>query len=332
LNFVVKYPKEAFEAFMKEIQALIADEMLAMAEQMHALIKSDVHLLQKINRHVFQTPGKQLRPMLVLLAAGACGGITPKTLRGALLVNLLHHASLAHDDVIDEATHRRNKPTINTVWHNKVAVLFGDYLLAKILHLTTQHQDHDLLALITETIQAMSEGELRQLEQSHIYDTTEAIYLDIIYKKTAHLFGTCLALGAMTAGAPAVQVTSLRQVGEYLGIAFQLKDDWLDYGTEDLGKPLGIDLIEGKLTLPLMHALQQAPAQVQKEILYDIQHARHHPQQQENVLAFVRKSQGMDYTQQVMLQYQHKALQTLANTVATSPYQKGLCALIQHLH
>jgi octaprenyl-diphosphate synthase len=315
---------------MKEIQALIADEMLAMEEQMHALIKSDDYLLQSINHYVFQTPGRQLRPMLVLLAAGACGGITPRTLRGALLVNLLHHASLAHDDVVDEATHRRNKPTVNTVWSNKVAVLFGDYLLAKILNLATQHQDHDLLALIAETIQAMSAGELRQLEQSHRYDTTETIYLDIIYKKTAHLFGTCLALGAMTAGAPAMQVTSLRQVGEPLGMVFQLKDDWLDYGTEDTGKPLGMDLSEGKLTLPLIHALQQAPAQVQEEIVSGIKHARNQPQQKEAVLAFVRQSQGMDYTQQVMVQYQHKALQILANTAA-SPYQKGLLTLIQQM-
>ena len=310
---------------------LITDEMLAIEGQMHTLIKSDVHLLQKINQHAFQIPGKQLRPMLILLAAGACGGITPKTLRGALLVNLLHHASLAHDDVIDGATRRRNKPTINKVWHNTVAVLFGDYLLAKILHLATQHQDYDLLEPIANTIQIMIEGELCQLEQSHRYDTTEAIYLDIIYKKTAHFFGTCLALGAMTAGAPAIQVTSLRQVGEQLGMAFQLKDDWLDYGTEDLGKPLCMDLREGKLTLPLIYALQQAPAQVQKEILYGIQHARNNPQQQEKVLTFVRQSQGMGYTQQVMLQYQHKALQLLADTAA-SPYQKGLCTLIQHLN
>lgn len=315
---------------MKEIQALITAEMLALEEQMHALIQSDDYLLQKINQHVFQALGKQLRPMLVLLAAGACGGITPRSLRGAVLVQLLHQASLAHDDVVDEATHRRNRPTINTVWNNKVAVLFGDYLLAKILHLAIQHEDHDLLALITTTIQAMSEGELLQLAQVHTLGTTKAVYLDIIHKKTAHLFGICLALGAMTAGAPAIQVASLRQVGEQLGMAFQLKDDWLDYGTEDMGKPLGMDLKEGKLTLPLIHALEKAPTQARKEILYSIRHARHHPQQHEKVLAFVRQSQGMDYTQEIMLQYQHNALQTLANTAA-SPYQEGLCALIQHV-
>ena len=315
---------------MKEIQALIANEMLALEEQMQALIKSDDYLLQKINQYVFQAPGKQLRSMLVLLAAGACGSITPRALRSALLVNLLHQASLAHDDVVDEATHRRNRPTINTVWNNKVAVLFGDYLLAKILHLAIQYQDHDLLALITTTIQAMSEGELLQLAQVHTLGTTEAVYLDIIHKKTAHLFGTCLALGAMTAGAPAIQVDSLRQAGEQLGMAFQLKDDWLDYSSEDLGKPLGIDLQEGQLTLPLIHALQQASSQKRKEILYIFEHSRHHPQQEEEVLAFVRQSTGMAYTQKVMLQYQHEALQTLAN-IAPSPYQKALFELIRHI-
>jgi octaprenyl-diphosphate synthase len=325
----VKNLKESFVAFMKEIQALIADTMLEMEGQMHALIKSDAHLLQRINHYVFQAPGKQLRPMLVLLAAGACGGITPRSLRGAILVQLLHQASLAHDDVVDEATHRRNRPTINTVWNNKLAVLFGDYLLTKILHLTIQHQDHDLLALITTTIQAMSEGELLQLTQVHTLDTTEAVYLDIIHKKTAHLFGTCLALGAMTAGASTIQMTSLRQVGEQLGMAFQLKDDWLDYGTKKMGKPLGMDLKDGKLTLPLIHALQQATPRKREKILHTFGHSRHHPQQQEEVLAFVRQSSGMDYTQKLMLQCQQKSLQTLANTV-TSPYQEALCMLIQH--
>ncbi len=315
---------------MKKIQALITAEMLALEEQVHTLVQNDGHLPQRVAQYAFQVPGKQLRPMLVFLAAGACGGMTAKALRSAVLVTLLHQASLAHDDVVDEATHRRGRPAIHTVWNNKVAVLFGDYLLAKSLRLATQHQDHDLMALIAETVQVMSEGELLQLAQSHTYDTTEAIYLNIIYKKTAHLFGTCLALGAMAAGAPVAQVATLRQVGEQVGIAFQLKDDWLDYGTEDLGKPLGMDLQEGRLTLPLIHALQQAPSQKGKEILHTLRHSQHHPQRQKEVLTFVRQSPGMGYTQKMMLQYQQKALQILANTV-TSPYQEALCTLIQYI-
>ncbi len=315
---------------MKKIQELIATEMLALEEQIHALVQSDGYLSQQVAQYAFQALGKQLRPMLVFLSAGACGGITPKALRGAVLVTLLHQASLAHDDVVDEATHRRGRPAIHTVWNNKVAVLFGDYLLAKSLRLATQHQDHDLMALIAETVQVMSEGELHQLEKACTQDTTEAVYLDIIHKKTAHFFGTCLAVGATAAGAPVAQVATLRQVGEQVGMAFQLKDDWLDYGTEDLGKPLGMDLKAGQVTLPLIHALQQASAQQQKEILCILKHSQHPPQQQEKVLAFVRQSASMDYTQKMMLQYQHKALETLANTTS-SPYQEGIFELIQQI-
>ncbi len=315
---------------MKEIQSLIAPEMLALEAQIHASIRSDSRWVQRVAQYVFQAPGKQVRPMLVFLGAGACGGITPKAQRGALLVTLLHQASLIHDDVVDEATHRRGRPTINTAWNNKVAVLLGDYLLATILRLATQHQDHDLLALVSETAQAMSEGELLQLAHVHAFDTTESVYLDIIYKKTAHLFGTCLAVSAIATGASATQVATLRQAGEQIGMAFQLKDDWLDYGTKDMGKPLGMDLKEGKLTLPLIHALQQAPAKKKEEILHTLKYAQRQPQQEEEILSFVSKSPGMGYTQAMMLRYQNKALQTLANT-APSPYQEALCALIQHI-
>jgi len=314
---------------MKEVQALIADEMLALEEQIYVSLRSDSRWVQQVVQHAFQAPGKQVRPMLVFLGAGACGGITSRAQRGAVLVTLLHQASLIHDDVVDEATQRRGRPAINAAWNNKVAVLFGDYLLATILRLATQHQDQDLLALIAKTTQAMSEGELLQLAQVRSFDTTETVYLDIIYKKTAHLFGTCLAVGAIAAGASSGQVATLRQAGEQLGMAFQLKDDWLDYGTADIGKPLGMDLKEGKLTLPLIHALQQASTQKKKEVLHTLKHSRHHPQQQEAILTFVRQSSGMDYTQKMMLRYQHQAFQMLVNT-ATSPYQKGLLKLIQY--
>jgi octaprenyl-diphosphate synthase len=315
---------------MKEIPTLIATEMLALEAQIHTLIPKDDHLLQQVARYTFQAPGKQLRPILVFLSAGACKSITAKALRSAVLVTLLHQASLVHDDVVDNATHRRGKTSINAVWDNKVAVLFGDYLLAKGFQLATQHQDYDLLALITETAQVMSVGELRQLEQTDAYNTTESVYLDIIYKKTAHLFGTCLAAGAIAAGAPDSQIANMRSVGEQIGMAFQLKDDWLDYGTEDLGKPLGMDLQERKFTLPLIHALQQASTRQKREILNTLKNSQHHPQQQEAILTFVRQSIGMDYTQKMMLQYQQSALKLLSYT-ATSLYQEALFAVIQRM-
>ena len=315
---------------MQEIQMLLADEMLALEEQIKTLVKSDSQLLQQVTQHVFQAPGKQIRPMLVFLAAGACGGINAKTLRGAALVTLLHQASLVHDDVVDQAPYRRGRPTVGTIWNNKVAVLMGDYLLAKSWRMATQHQDNDLLSLITETAQVMSEGEFLQLEKIYADNTTEAVYLDIIYKKTAHFLGICLAVGATAVGAPAAQVATLRQAGEQIGMAFQLKDDWLDYGDKALDKPQGIDLQEGHITLPLIHALQQATEQEKRTILYALRQALHHPQQQKKVLAFVRQSSGMNYTRKMMRQYQDQALQILTN-MADSPYQEALCALIQHI-
>jgi octaprenyl-diphosphate synthase len=322
--------KKSFDSIMQEIQVLVAAEMAALSEQIETLFQHKGRWIQQVAQHAFQAPGKQVRPILVLLVAGACGGITPKAQRGALLMILLHQASLIHDDVVDESMCRRAKLAIHAAWNNKVAVLFGDYLLATSLRLATQHQDHDFLAFISETAQIMSEGELLQLAQARTFDTTKEIYLEIIHKKTAHLFGTCLAVGATAAGAPAAQVATMRQVGEQLGMAFQLKDDWLDYGTEDTGKPSGMDLKAGKLTLPLIHALQQTSAQDRKTILHTLKHAKYPPQQQEEVLSFVRKSPGMDYTQEMMLRYQHKALKTLAH-IASSPYQEALCALIKHI-
>jgi len=265
--------------------------------------------------------------MFVFLAAGACGGITPKALCGAVLVTLLHQASLLHDDVVDEATHRRSKPTVNAAWSNKTAVLFGDYLLAKALRLPTQHQDHDLLALIVETSQVMSEGELCQLAHARQYTTTETeeeASRHHLQKKTAHLFGTCLAIGATAADASDTQVDTLRQAGE------QLKDDWFDYSSEKLDKPIGMDPRAGYLTLPLIHALQQAPTQKQQEVLQTIKHHSNDPKKQQEVLTLVRQSPGMDYTRQKMCQYLQKALDALVHLVA-SPYQQALTALIQHI-
>lgn len=315
---------------ISSIQDLIANEMAALSEQCHALLSSDSHLIQEVTQHTFQTPGKQLRPMLVLLAAGACGGINPKAQRGALLVTLLHQASLAHDDVVDGAIQRRGQPAIHTAWNNKVAILFGDYLLTKGLHLATQHQDYEVLNLVTETAQAMSEGELLNLEHTQKLTTTETIYLDIIHKKTAHLLGTCMAIGASATGASETQIATLRQAGEDLGMAFQLKDDVLDYGAEEQGKPLGLDLQAGYFTLPLIHALQTASPAQQKEVFHILQHDTGDAGKRQAVIDFVRQSPSIAYTNQKMHQYQQKALGALAH-LESSPYQQALAALIQHI-
>ena len=311
-------------------QDLITDELTILSTELRTLLASDNHLIQEVTQHTFQKPGKQLRPMLVLLAASACGGITPKAQRGALLVTLLHQASLVHDDVVDGATQRRGQSAIHTAWSNKVAILFGDYLLTKGLHLATRHRDYEALDMITETAQAMSEGELLNLEYAQKPTTTEAMYLDIIHKKTAHLLGTCMAIGANAAGASETQIATLRQAGEDLGIAFQLKDDMLDYGVEKQGKPLGLDLQAGYFTLPLIHALQTASPAQQKEVLHTLEHHVDDAEKRQEVIDFVRQSPGADYTRRQMRLYRQKALDAV-NRLESSPYRQALAGLIQHI-
>lgn len=316
---------------MQDIQTLIADEIRALEEQAHALTQREAGWLREIAQYVFQAPGKQLRPTLVLLSAGACGGITPQARRGALLVHLLHQASLTHDDVIDEAACRRKRPTVHATWNNKTAVLFGDHLFANILSLVTRHRDYSLLDPIAQTAQIMIEGELLQLEHTRTYSTTETIYWDVIHKKTAHLFGTCLALGAIAANATDTQqVAALRRAGEYLGMAFQLKDDWLDYSPEVLDKSQGVDLQAGLFTLPLLHALRHASVQKKREILHTLERGDKDAQKKWKVMSFVRESPGMDYTRQKMEQYQQKALDALTH-LPMSNYRQALTTLARHL-
>ncbi|MEL6153005.1 MAG: polyprenyl synthetase family protein, partial [Bacteroidota bacterium] len=251
---------------MQKVALPIAEEMVALAKQLETLGQAEAPWLQQVIQHWRQAPGKQIRPQCVFLVAGACGKISPKAHRAAALAALLHQASLVHDDVVDEATHRRGHPTVHARWGNKVAVLFGDHLLAKALSLVTQHHDYDLLQCLTEATQAMTQGELLQLSQAHQPETSEQVYLDIIHQKTAHLFGACFVMGALTAKAEEAQVTTLRQAGLHLGMAFQIRDDLNDYRAAEEGKPTGMDIREGKLTLPLIYALQQADAPTRQSI------------------------------------------------------------------
>ena len=311
------------KANLADVQMLIKQEMAAVTQQMKALLQDQAAFTRDIGKYLLQYPGKQMRPMCVLLAAGACGGITPQAQRGATLAALLHQVSILHDDVVDNATRRRGNPTLHTAWNNKVAVLFGDYLFAKGICLAVQHQDYSLLNIITEVAQAMSEGELLQLAHAHQLHISEEAYLSVIHKKTALLFGASFAMGAMAAQAPQHLVANMKQVGDQVGMAFQLQDDWLDYNTINTGKPLGIDLREGIPTLPLIHALQQASPE---ERQYITQCSRD-PQQHSAILAWVRNSSGMAYTQAAVAQYTKAALQGLQQLPA-SPYRSALHTVI----
>ena len=328
-NFLIllnQKPPTPMKADWVSVQTPIAQELAAVTQQLEALLQDQAVFTQEIRDYLLQHPGKQMRPTCVLLAAGACGNISPQAQRGAIMATLLHQVSIVHDDVVDNAAYRRGQPTLHTTCNNKIAVLLGDYLFAKGIRLAVQHQDYSLLDTITLSAQTMAQGELLQLACAHQFDISEETYLTIIRQKTAHLFGACFAIGAMTAQAPPELVANMQEVGEQLGMAFQLQDDWSDYSTENLGKPSGLDLREGNFTLPLIHALQQASPKERQHI----NQRSHDPQQHPAILAWVRHSPGMAYTQAAIVRYTQGALQGLQK-LPNSPYQQSLYTLVQSM-
>jgi len=243
---------------LKDIQLPITNEMKEFEQKFRNSMKSNVMLIDRIMGYIVRRKGKQMRPMFVFLTAGMCGGITEATYRGASLIELLHTASLVHDDVVDEANFRRGFFSINALWKNKVAVLVGDYLLSRGLLLSVDNNDHKLLRIVSNAVREMSEGELLQMEKARNMDITEDIYYDIIRQKTASLIASCCAVGSCSAEQPDEEIEKMRKFGELVGMAFQIKDDLFDYGESEIGKPVGIDLKEKKMTLPLIHALKDA--------------------------------------------------------------------------
>jgi octaprenyl-diphosphate synthase len=240
------------------LQKPIATELQTFEKKFKEAMKTTTPLLDRITRYILKRKGKQIRPMFVLSAANFCGGISEASYRGAALVELLHTATLVHDDVVDDAYQRRGFFSINALWKNKIAVLVGDYLLEKGLLLSVNNEDHRLLKIVSEAVQQMSEGELLQLEKARKLDIDEAVYFEVIRKKTASLIASCCACGAASAGATEEEIERMRLFGEKIGIAFQIKDDLFDFGFDQIGKPLGIDIKEKKMTLPLIYALQQS--------------------------------------------------------------------------
>lgn len=289
----------------------IAAELNLFEQTFREAMKSQTPLLDRVTQYILKQKGKQMRPMFVLSVANLCGGITETTYRGAALVELLHTATLVHDDVVDDAYQRRGFFSINALWKNKIAVLVGDYLLAKGLLLSVNHADHRLLKIVSEAVQEMSEGELLQLEKARKLDIDEAIYFEVIRKKTASLIASCCACGAASAGADEQHIERMRLFGEKIGIAFQLKDDLFDFGTDQVGKPLGIDIKEKKMTLPLIYALQQSSRADKRRIIHIIKNKSDEPNQVQVVVDFVRQSGGLAYAQSQMLRYQEEAFELL---------------------
>ena len=314
------------------IKAPISKEMDLFEDKFRQALKSDVALLDRVMYYIYRRKGKQMRPLLVFLGARLHGQVTESTYTAAALVELMHTATLVHDDVVDQADYRRGFFSINALWKNKVAVLVGDFLLSKVLLLAVDKGEHDLLQLISRSVKQMSEGELLQMEKARKLDITEKVYFDVIRQKTASLMAACLAMGARSAGATEEHVAHMWTMGENLGIAFQIKDDLFDYETANkTGKPAGLDIREQKMTLPLIYTLQVVDRSTRKRIISTVK--RHYTNQQRvaEVIELVRTHGGMTYAEQQMETYHKAALDALHQLPSEPKVKTALEALFNYV-
>jgi len=313
---------------INEIKKPIAADIDAFEERFKSSMQSSVPLLDRITHYIVKRKGKQIRPMFVFFSASICGGINESTHRGAALVELLHTATLVHDDVVDNSYQRRGFFSINALWKNKIAVLVGDFLLSKGLLLSINNNDFNLLRIVSEAVKQMREGELLQVEKVRRMDVEEPVYYEVIRQKTASLIASCCACGAASAGADEETVEKMRQFGEKIGIAFQIKDDMFDFGTDDVGKPLGIDIKEKKVTLPLIYSLNNAPRSERKRIISLVKNHHDDPKKIAEIIKFVNETGGLQYAETQMKKYQEEAFQLL-NTFPESESRFALEQLVR---
>ncbi|MDR1172806.1 MAG: polyprenyl synthetase family protein [Bacteroidales bacterium] len=294
---------------IEKIKQSIVAELETFDRQFKQTLKSDVFLLNLITRYVLKTKGKQIRPILVMLSARLFGEIGPKTYTAASLVELLHTASLVHDDVVDNANERRGAFSVYALWKSKTSVLFGDYLLARGLLVSVDNEAYDLLRIVSVAVKEMCEGELLQLQHSRKQDITQEAYFRIIHKKTAALISACTEAGAQSGGATPKQLEQMRQFGNYLGLIFQIKDDLFDYQPHGItGKPAGNDIKEKKFTLPLIHALQQASHSERKQILKLINSSATDSEKLKTIARFVEEKGGLEHCRTTMNELAQKAI------------------------
>lgn len=314
---------------LKTIQVPIAEELAYFDKYFRSAMRSDVALLDRITRYLIKRKGKQLRPMLVLFSAHICGGITPSTYRGAALVELLHTATLIHDDVVDDSDERRSFFSINALWKNKIAVLVGDFLLSRGLLMALEHDDFNSLRIVSKAVKLMSEGELLQMEKARRLNIDEAVYLDIIRQKTASLFASCCETGAASATEDSEKVERMRLFGEKVGIAFQIKDDLFDYGSDDVGKPRAIDIKEKKLTLPLIHVLNKSSWSERRKLINIVKNHNTNREKVQYLIDHVYASGGIDYSTRIMNEYIEEAEQILGQ-FEDSPAKTSLLELMRY--
>ena len=320
---------------MKPVELIklpIKMEMELFEKKFKDSMQSNVPLLNRITYYIIRRKGKQMRPMFVFLVAKMVsdGGFDERTYRGASVVELIHTATLVHDDVVDDSNRRRGFFSINALWKNKIAVLVGDFLLSKGLLLSIDNEDFDLLKLISIAVREMSEGELLQIEKARKLDISEDIYFEIIRQKTATLIAACCGIGAASVGATEETVEQRHKFGEYIGITFQIKDDLFDYSEEKIGKPTGIDIKEQKMTLPLIYTLNNCSSKEKGWIINSVKKYNRDKVRVKEVIWFVKNQGGIEYTISKMNEYKNKALGILEQ-FPDSPYKNSLKTMIDYV-
>lgn len=297
--------------FMEGLRNYLRDDLRRFEQTFNQAVESNVSLLDSIMKYVVKTKGKQLRPMFVILSGKVCGEINEQTYRAASLVELLHTATLVHDDVVDDSDQRRGFFSINALWKNKIAVLVGDYLLSKGLLLSLENRDFRTLEILTHAVKEMSEGELLQAEKARRLDITEDIYFEIIRCKTASLISCACGAGAYSVNQNDDEANLMKKFGEKVGIAFQIKDDLFDYGKADVGKPTGNDIKEKKMTLPLIYTLNNCDQTTKRKILSLFKNAQKNKREIGYILDVVKEHKGISYAEQRMTDYIQEAFSIL---------------------
>ncbi|MBC3757980.1 polyprenyl synthetase family protein [Hyunsoonleella sp. SJ7] len=317
---------------VEQIKQPIAFEMELFEQKFQLSMSSKVALLNRITHYIVNRKGKQMRPMFVFLVAKMVseGEVSERTYRGASVIELIHTATLVHDDVVDDSNRRRGFFSVNALWKNKIAVLIGDYLLSKGLLLSIDNNDFDLLKIISIAVREMSEGELLQIEKARKLDITEAVYYDIIRQKTATLIAACCSLGAASVKPESQHVDTMRKFGELIGMAFQIKDDLFDYGETEIGKPTGIDIKEQKMTLPLIYVLNNVSKKDKNWLINSIKNHNKDKKRVKEVIAFVKDNGGLDYAISKMKGFQEEALQLL-QSYPDSVYKNSLELMVNYV-
>ena len=317
---------------VEEIKYPIQKEMELFEQKFKEFMISKAPLLNRITYYIVRRKGKQMRPMFVFLVAKMVsnGGFDQRTFRGASVVELIHTATLVHDDIVDDSNQRRGFFSINALWKNKIAVLVGDYLLSKGLLLSIDNEDFDLLRLISIAVREMSEGELLQIEKARKLDITEEIYYEIIRQKTATLIAACCGIGAASVGANQDTIQQMRKFGQYIGMAFQIKDDLFDYSEEEIGKPIGIDIKEQKMTLPLIYTLNNCSKKEKAWLINSIKTHNKEKKRVREMIAFIKQNGGIEYAIEKMHDYKKKALSILDN-YEDSDYKSSLIKMIEYV-